>query len=152
MTSLGWGRYRNGWRRTFLWIRLPFAVAQTVVARAAFLLGASSVGLIVLLPLAAWWAVPSIIYLMSLRTRIASWVTGGTLLAATAPLLYGEIPLLREWDRINRRTMGFLLFPGGTIVYPFLLDLLVVAVVALELLVLTFSRKREKDAGGSENF
>jgi hypothetical protein len=149
VTSLEGDRSGNQWRRTFLWIRLPFAAVQIAVALAAFMLGAISVGLI-LLPLSAWWAVPSIIYLMTLRTRIASLVTRASLLAATAALLYGEIPSLREWDRVERREMGFLLFPGGMIVYPFLLDLFFVAVVALELLILSLSGGRARETKGSK--
>ena len=104
----------------------------------------------VLLPLLAWWTVPSIVYLMTLRTRIASWLAGLTLVAATSVLLYPQIRLLREWDEGNRATFGPFMFPEGSILYPFLMLLFVVGVLAVDLTVAGLSGRwgRKTEASG----
>jgi hypothetical protein len=100
----------------------------------------------VLLPLLVWWTMPSIVYLMTLRTRIASWLAGLTLVAATSVLLYPQIRLLRQWDEGNRSTFGPFMIPEGSILHPFLMLLFVVGVLAVDLTVAGLHGRRRAEA------
>ena len=138
-------RESSYWRQGFLGIRLPLASAQVVVAL-TLLLRASTVGPAVLFPLLVWWTIPSIVYLMTFRTKIASWVTGLTLVGATSVLLYPQIRLLRQWDEGARSDWGPFMFPDGSIRYPFLMLLIVVGVLAVDLIVVGLHGRRRAEA------
>lgn len=104
------------WRNLFLRVRLPFATASFILVGG--LIASSGVGFPLTLVIASWWAGPSIIYPMTIRTRPVSWILGAGLIALTTILLAPETQSLRYWDDEVRAELGFFQFPGLFILKP----------------------------------